>query len=597
MSFTNKFKLSVALLLMAVIAGSSILPAFAVAQPPTPAARVSFTFDDGLASATTQAAPTLAKYGFTGTDYVITGCVGMVTVPNTCHANTDATYMTWAQVTQLKSTYGWEIGSHTVTHPYLASSDATDGQPNKLTSAQVIQELTKSKADLAANGITATDFASPYGDYNQSVMTEISKLYASNRGFADTGYNAFPNNDYIIRDQQVQGGVSVATVKSYVDQAIANKQWLVLTFHDIKTTASTNPADYEYKTSDLDLIAQYVKNKSVPVINVSEGVVNGTNLLPNSGFDSGIAGGWTTDTPTSIVKDAANHGNYPSSTNSVAMTATTKNAHLFSPNVAVDSASTYALKSFINLDKITTGSMGYYIDEYDASGNWISGQYKLSVNFPWAQTVGFEYKPTSTTVKQARLQVITPANSGAHAYVDNFQWMNENPAAVTPPAPTPPPTPVPVTYTNLMTNSTFDSGIAGGWTTDTPTSIVKDATSNGSPANVVNSVKLQSTTKNAHLFSPKIAVVSTTNYNVNSYLNIKQITGGVVGFYIDEYDASGNWISGQYKGDKNAVSAGAVNLTYTPSSANVKQASLQVIVVANSGTLAYVDDVQWLRPN
>lgn len=592
MSLIGKAKLAVASLMVVAVSIGAPLQAFAAVSPTVPNAKISFTFDDGLNSAVTQAAPTLQKYGFTGTDYVISGCVGMTTAPNTCHANTDATYMTWAQISQLKNTYGWEIGSHTATHPYLASSDASDGQPKKLTTAQVIQELTKSKADLAANGITATDFASPYGDYNQAVLAEIAKVYASNRGFADTGYNAFPNNDYIIRDQQVQAGVSVTTVKSYIDQAIANKQWLVLTFHDIKTNASTNPDDYEYKTSDLDLIAQYVKSKSLPVVNVSDGIVNGTNLLPNSTFDSGIAGGWTTDSPTGIVKNTANHGSYPSPTNSVSMTATTKNTHLFSPNVSVDSANTYVLKSFINLDKLTTGSMGYYIDELDANGNWISGQYKLSVSFAWPQTVGFEYKPTSANVKQARLQVILPANSKAHAYVDNFQWINEG---VT--SPTPPPVTPPATSTNLMPNSTFDSGIAGGWTTDTPTSIVKDSASNGSPANVVNSVKLQSTIKNAHLFSPKLAVTSGTTYTVNSYLNIKQITSGVVGFYVDEYDTNGNWISGQYKTDKNVVSAGNVSFQYLPSSANVKQARLQVIVVANSGLVAYVDDVQWLRPN
>jgi peptidoglycan/xylan/chitin deacetylase (PgdA/CDA1 family) len=588
MSLIGKVKLAVAALMVVAISIGTPLQAFAAVSPTVPNAKISFTFDDGLNSAVTQAAPTLQKYGFTGTDYVISGCVGMTTTPNTCHANTDATYMTWAQISQLKNTYGWEIGSHTATHPYLASSDAGDGQPKKLTTAQVIAELTKSKADLAANGITATDFASPYGDYNQAVLAEIAKVYASNRGFADTGYNAFPNNDYIIRDQQVQAGVSVATVKSYIDQAIANKQWLVLTFHDIKTNASTNPDDYEYKASDLDLIAQYVKSKSLPVVNVSDGIVNGTNLMPNSTFDSGIAGGWTTDSPTGIVKNTANHGNYPSPTNSVSMTATTKNTHLFSPNVSVDSANTYVLKSFINLDKLTSGSIGYYVDEFDANGNWISGQYKLGVSFAWPQTVGFEYKPTSVNVKQARLQVILPANSKAHAYVDNFQWINEGITSPTPP---------PITSTNLMPNSTFDSGIAGGWTTDAATSIVKDSASNGSPSNIVNSVKLQSTTKNAHLFSPKIAVVSGTTYTISSYLNIKQITSGVVGFYIDEYDANGNWISGQYKTDKNVVSAGNISFQYLPSSTNVKQASLQVIVVANSGLLAYIDDVQWLRPN
>ena len=187
---------------------STPLHALAATTNITPTAKISFTFDDGLASASTQAAPTLAKYGFSATDYVITGCVGMSTAPNTCHANTDATYLTWAQVQALQNTSHWEIASHTVSHPYLASKDATDGQPNVLTPAQVTTELVNSRSAFAAQGITATDFATPYGDYTPPVLAQIAKYYASMRGFADTGYNTWPGSDYLIRDQQVQAGVS-----------------------------------------------------------------------------------------------------------------------------------------------------------------------------------------------------------------------------------------------------------------------------------------------------------------------------------------------------------------------------------------------------
>ncbi|MBX4197509.1 polysaccharide deacetylase family protein, partial [Candidatus Saccharibacteria bacterium] len=100
--------------------------AYAVSQP---TAKVSFTFDDALTSAVTQAAPTLAKYGFTGVDFVPTSCVGST---GTCGAEPAASYMTWAQISQLKNTYGWEIASHTVTHPLLASNDPSF-QPSVLT--------------------------------------------------------------------------------------------------------------------------------------------------------------------------------------------------------------------------------------------------------------------------------------------------------------------------------------------------------------------------------------------------------------------------------------------------------------------------------
>src|SRR5437588_6006539 len=111
---------------------------------------------------------------------------------NTCRANTDAPYMTWAQIKGLQSTYGWEVGSHTVNHYCLASNTQPDCQTNVLTKAQVDSELSQSQATFASNGITATDFAPPYGDYNHMVWAEIAKYYASLRGFQDVNNNVWP---------------------------------------------------------------------------------------------------------------------------------------------------------------------------------------------------------------------------------------------------------------------------------------------------------------------------------------------------------------------------------------------------------------------
>ena len=422
--------------------------------------KISFTFDDGMASAYNLAAPTLQKYGLSATNYVISGCVGMTTVPNSCQANGDVAYMSWAQVSALHNTYGWEIGSHTVTHPYLATSG--DEQPTPLTLTQVKNELANSKAAIKANaGIDPVAFATPYGDYQPSgnpVLAEIAKLYTSHRGFADTGYNVtpydgsalaannYPLNDYLIRDQQVQSGVSVATVKSYIDKALADKAWLVLTFHDIKNgNASTDPADYEYNVGDLDQIAAYVQAKAMPAVTISDGLANGSpNLLTNSSFDSAIstfngtpsASDWTTDDPASITRDTASHGSYPSATNSVLLNSGTANNHLFSPLVNVVGGQSYYLKSFVNILQVNPGGeVAFYIDEYDANGNWLSTQYKksiISTDNPLVKQYSFAYTP-SASVAKARLQLTVTANSGAQVYVDNLQWFAVDSGTVTPP--------------------------------------------------------------------------------------------------------------------------------------------------------------------
>lgn len=578
--------LKAGLIMSAVIGGGAILSphALAAAQSPAPQAKISFTFDDGYASAISQAEPTLAKYGLTGTDYIITGCVGMSTAPNTCRANTDATYMTWAQIQQLQNSYGWEIGSHTVTHPYLATSDASDGQPNVLTAAQVTTELTLSKATLAANGINATDFATPYGDYNNSVLAQIAKYYASQRGFADIGANSWPYSDYFLHVVQVSNPVTVATVEADINSAITNKQWLILVLHDIKVTASKNADDYEYSTANLNTIAAYVKTKQtaglIQPVNVNQASVSSTtNLLANSSFNDGIADGWSTDSPTAIKADSATNGSYPDPTNSIKLSSATTTAHLFSPKVQVGFNTTYMLKSFLNVQAITSGEVGYYVDEYNSSGSWISGQYKSAEKSAFVDELNFSYTPSSANVTYASLQVIVTANSGISAYLDNVQWF-------------PLTTTTPVTQ-NIVASNTFDSGISGGWHTDDPANIVADSASHGSPANPVNSVKLTASTKNSHLFSPQVAVSSTSKYGLSCWLNIIQISGGEVGFYVDEYDASGNWISGQYLSGDHSLGATNINLLYKPTSANVKYASFQLILVGNSLIEAYFDNFLW----
>jgi hypothetical protein len=148
---------------------------------------------------------------------------------------------------------------------------------------------------------------------------------------------------------------------------------------------------------------------------------------------------------------------------------------------------------------------------------------------------------------------------------------------------------------NLVANGTFDAGLSGGWSTNAPATIVADSANHGSPANPVNSVKLQATTANTHLFSPRVAITAPASYNIAAYLNVTARTSGEVGFYVDEYDAAGTWISGQYKLGDPSTGVMNVNLTYSPSTAAVASASLQVIVVGNSGITGYVDDVRWTK--
>jgi peptidoglycan/xylan/chitin deacetylase (PgdA/CDA1 family) len=129
----------------------------------------------------------------------------------------------------LQNTYGWEIGSHTVTHPILENQ----------TQATITTELASSLSAMKSHALSVTGLAEPYGSYNDAVLATAARYYKDARTFKDTGFNAYPYDPSRLFVQQVQKGVSVATVKTWINQAVTNKQWLILVFHDIVNGAPT----------------------------------------------------------------------------------------------------------------------------------------------------------------------------------------------------------------------------------------------------------------------------------------------------------------------------------------------------------------------
>lgn len=556
----------------------------AVSIPSEP--KISFTFDDGRASTYTRAAPILNSYNLSGTAYITTDCVGMTKVPNTCRAANDVSYMTWSDIKTLRDTYKWEIGSHSKSHPYMASTNTADGQPNMLTPQQITNELTASKTALANQGITATSYASPYGDYSPSVLQEVAKSYGSHRGFADQNDNVWPYNDYLLNNMQVQSPVTTDAVKAKIDDAIAKKTWLVLTFHDIVPKPSKNANKYQWGSSQLQTIASYVKLKRdaglLKAVNASGGLATGTvNMLPGADFTGGIASGWRTDSPIAFVANNRGNGAFPEPTHSIAFSANnlTRNDHLLSPTVSVSSSNAYLIKSYLNVTSILTGEVGYYIDEYDANGTWVSGQFKAREPGVFTQNINISYIPSSLAVKNASLQLYLTKGSMAKGYVDSFRWYQVS--ANTQPV-------------NMVASGTFDDPWNSGWTTDNPSAVTLDTTGKGSPANPINSIKVISTTRNAHLFSPKIGVDATKAYYLESYANLAG--QGEMGVYIDEYNSDGTWISGQYKYTLTATGSRTINMQYQPSSSLVKTVQIQYIFTAQATPYTvYLDDVKLLQ--
>lgn len=176
---------------------------------------LTLTFDDGPIENVTNALPLLNSYGFKTTHCFISSLIE--NEPGQIQTN----------VMQFFNT-GHEVCSHTVTHTYLTRLNSTDLNYELQHSQQYLESVT---------GSAVTDFVSPYGDYNSSVINAVKQYYQSLRT-VDTGYNTKDNFDpYLLKVQNILNTTTTADVTEWVKQAQANNAWLILVYHRIATDA------------------------------------------------------------------------------------------------------------------------------------------------------------------------------------------------------------------------------------------------------------------------------------------------------------------------------------------------------------------------
>jgi peptidoglycan/xylan/chitin deacetylase (PgdA/CDA1 family) len=131
------------------------------------------SFDDAYRSVSTRAAPILASLDIPGTVFAPTSYMGTerpMSWPgidrwlSTPHAD-ELVPMSWEELRSLADS-GWEIGSHTVTHPRLTSLDDD----------RLDAELRDSRQECAERiGRPCTSLAYPYGDHDDRVVDSAGR--------------------------------------------------------------------------------------------------------------------------------------------------------------------------------------------------------------------------------------------------------------------------------------------------------------------------------------------------------------------------------------------------------------------------------------
>lgn len=138
------------------------------AGEPLPPRSIVITFDDGFESVYRVAFPTLARFGFPATVFLVSGHCGKDNNwPGQPAGVPIYPLMSWEQARELDR-HGIEIGAHTVSHPRL----------DQLETDQVLTELTQSKEEIEGQiGRAVGQFAYPYGRFHDSIRRAVASLF------------------------------------------------------------------------------------------------------------------------------------------------------------------------------------------------------------------------------------------------------------------------------------------------------------------------------------------------------------------------------------------------------------------------------------
>ncbi|PID66180.1 MAG: hypothetical protein CR975_04195 [Gammaproteobacteria bacterium] len=146
---------------------------------------VGITFDDGYQNNLINAAPTLKKYRFGATCYLVSAKVGSYNQWDENKGIPRAALMTVDEVKQWLDD-GLDIGSHTVNHVDLNRVDKTTAKLEIVQSKAMIEEIFNRDV---------VDFCYPYGKYSTEIESIVKKTYLTattvKKGHCHCGDNLF----------------------------------------------------------------------------------------------------------------------------------------------------------------------------------------------------------------------------------------------------------------------------------------------------------------------------------------------------------------------------------------------------------------------
>lgn len=156
-----------------------------------PEKRVVLTFDDGYKDLITNAFPILKEYGFRGVVFIIVNNVG------------NPGYADWDDLKKLRD-QGWEIGSHSLTHPDLKIASDETAKKQIVESKKILED----KLD-----ITIEFFCYPSGKYNQKTIDLLEAAGYLGAVTIDSGRENLKTNIFELKRLRIIYTESLASFK------------------------------------------------------------------------------------------------------------------------------------------------------------------------------------------------------------------------------------------------------------------------------------------------------------------------------------------------------------------------------------------------
>lgn len=214
-----------------------------MSHPDGDEAAISLTFDDGWASQMSGAA-ILDEFDYPANAYVIDP---LIDTPG---------YLSEADVHDLQDR-GWAIGGH-------ANAPLTT-----LTDAELTANVSASASWLQQRGfLGSADYAYPNGTVDQRVAAVVERYFATARTINPSGQPTGYVDVSRINSVSVYHSMPDIEIFALVDAAVANGEWLVITFHKIGEGSD----ELSWDPARVRMLLQHIQESGAPVRTVSDQV-------------------------------------------------------------------------------------------------------------------------------------------------------------------------------------------------------------------------------------------------------------------------------------------------------------------------------------